>query len=137
MVAFNFAVLGGANLPFLRPSLALALLSVAATVYARPLPTSSAARSFFCLTFVTVPTFALAMTYSFQSVEFVVAIPLFVIGLKCLADATSGPQVSRRGLVMTVAFWVLAPSFYQDYGVAQPQSLGNASHSFVGLHTRG
>lgn len=116
-VAFDFAVLGAANLHVLRPLLALTLLSVAATIYARLLPTMPAARYFFCLMFVTVPTFAYAMAFSFQSVEFAMAILLFVLGLKCLVDATSGPWVSSKGFAATLALWMLAASFYQDYGI--------------------
>lgn len=123
MVLFDYAVLAPANLHVLRPVLALALLSVAATVYARLLPISPVARGFFCLTFVTVPSFARAMAFSFQSVEFALAILLFVLGLKTLIMATSGSYLSRRGLAATLALWVLAQSFYQDYGIVITGSL--------------
>lgn len=123
MVAFDFAVLGPANLHVLRPLLALALLSVAATVFARLLPTTAAGRAFFCLTFVTVPTFAHAMAFSFQSVEFALAILLFVLGLQHLVEATSEPRSSTAGLVMCFALWTLAQSFYQDFGIILAASL--------------
>jgi len=122
-VIFNYAVLGPANLHVLRPILALGVLSIAATVYARLLPTSCVARAFFCVTFVTLPTFAHAMAFSFQSVEFALAILLFVLGLKSFVAATSGPLVDGAGLVKTLVLWVLASSFYQDYGVILAASL--------------
>lgn len=136
IVAFDFAVLAPANLHVLRPVLALALLSVAAVVFARLLPASRAARAFFCITFVTVPTFAHAMAFSFQSVEYALMILLFVLGLRSLVastsatpdDQTDGARVVRRAapgreptgrarFVTAVLLWVLAQSFYQDYGV--------------------
>ena len=117
LAAFNFAVIDGSNLPFLRPLLAICLLAVTATVYAGILPTSRAARSFFCLTFVTVPTFAFALTFSFMAVEFVLSCLLFVLGLKCLLDATGRRETSYGGVAAALLLWILAPSFYQDYGV--------------------
>ena len=75
--ALNFAIIPGSNLPFLRLLIALGLLSVTATVYAGMLSTTREARYFFCLTFVTVPTFAYALTFSFISIEFVMECLLF------------------------------------------------------------
>jgi hypothetical protein len=117
LVTFDFAVLGAGNLPVLRPVLALVLLSIAAVVYVRLLPLKPEARYFFCLTLVTVPSFAYAMTFSFQSVEFVVALLLFVLGLCCFADGTSSPRVRWSRLVATLLLWIAGASFYQDYGI--------------------
>ena len=117
LVAFQFAVLPGSTLPFLRPLLALALLAATATVYARLLPTTRTAQVFFAIVFVTVPTFAYAMTFSFMCVEFVLSILLFVLGLRCFVGATQGPRVDVGALAPAFVLWVAAPSFYQDYGV--------------------
>ena len=117
LVAFQLTVLPGSSLPFLRLLLAVGLLSLTAVVYARILPATRSAQAFFAVVFVTVPTFAYAMTFSFMCVEFVLAILLFVLGLHCFVDVTRGPRVDARTLVPALVLWVAAPSFYQDYGV--------------------
>ena len=117
LVAFQALILPGSGLPFLRPLLALALLALTATLYARLLPTRRAAQASFAVVFVTVPTFAYAMTFSFMCVEFVIAILLFVLGLQRFVGVTEAPRVDPRALAPAVAWWVGAPSFYQDYGV--------------------
>jgi len=114
-VALNYAIIGGSNLPFLRLFLALCLLSVTATVYANMLSITREARYFFSLTFVTVPTFAYALTFSYVSIEFVLACLLFVLGLKCLVDANGARTHAKASQALVL--WVLAPAFYQDYGV--------------------
>jgi hypothetical protein len=123
IVAFQAAFLPGADLPFLRPLLAIGLLVVTATVYARMLSTTRPARVFFVLVFVTVPTFAYAMAFSFMCVEFVLAMLLFVLGLRCFVIATDGARVEARPLIAAVALWAAAPSFYQDYGVVLTAAL--------------
>lgn len=117
LVAFQMAVLPGSNLPFLRPMLALLLLSLTATLYARMLPTTRTAQAFFAIVFVTVPTFAYAMTFSFMCVELVLALLLFVLGLRYLVAATECTPVAPRPLAAALVLWILAPSFYQDYGI--------------------
>lgn len=117
LVAFQAVLLPGSTLPFLRPLLALVLLAAVATAYARLLPTARSAQDFFAIAFVSVPTFAYAMTFSFMCVEFVMAMLLFVLGLRCFVVATREQTVEPRMLALAVILWVLAPSFYQDYGV--------------------
>lgn len=137
LVAFQATILPGAALPFLRPLLALAVLSVAATTYARLLPTSGAARHFFVLVFVTVPTFAYAMTFSFMCVEMALALLLFVLGLRCLVSALARPPVAPARIAAVVMLWVLASSFYQDLGVLLTAFLVYAFFCAAGARTQG
>lgn len=117
LVAFQTLVVGGGTLPFLRPLLALLVLSVAAVAYARLLPTTRVAQHFFALVFVTVPTFAFTMTFSFMCIESALAILLWVLGLRCFVAACARPTPEPRLLAGALGLWVLAPSLYQDYGV--------------------